>query len=484
MNDTLQPDLCVVGAGAAGLSVAAVAASLEASVVLVERDATTGGMGGECLNNGCVPSKSVIAAASHAHAARTGAAFGVVSPEPRVDHDALREHVRAVIAGIAPNDSVARYRAMGVTVLSEQARFVDRKTMVAGGVRVAARRFVLATGSRPLVPEIPGLAGVPYLTNETVFTHAERPSRLLVVGAGPVGLELAQAYRRLGVEVAVVSNSTALPRQDREVAGVVASVLRGEGVDLREEVAIVRVEPTADGVRLFFRAGEGAAEEALEGSHLLVATGRRPTVADLGLEAAGVAHDDAGIVVDTRLRTSNRRVYAIGDCTTGGTGGLRFTHAANHHASLVVRDALFRLPARLDPALIPRVTYTDPEVASVGSTEEEAFRKDRRARILRWPVAETDRARAERRAHGLIKAFVARDGRVLGCAIVAPHAGELIAPWTLALAKGLKAQDIAGIVMPYPTYSELSKRAAVEHLRPLAGNSWVQRWRRLMRTLG
>ncbi|WP_029029220.1 dihydrolipoyl dehydrogenase family protein [Salinarimonas rosea] len=489
MTDMLEPDLCVVGAGAAGLSVAAVAASLDASVVLVEkgaeRDGTPGGgMGGECLLTGCVPSKSVIAAAAHAHAIRSGAPFGVSAAEPSVDYAALRAHVRAVIADIAPNDSVARYRAMGVTVLARHARFVDRATLDVEGTRVRARRFVLATGSRPLVPDIPGLAETPYLTNETVFDLDERPRRLLVIGAGPVGMELAQAHRRLGAEVVVVSNGPALAGQDREVAAIAANALRAEGVDLREGIAVLAAEAIAGGVRLRVRAGEGAPEEVLEGSHLLVAAGRRPTVGDLGLEAAGVAHDAAGIRVDARLRTTNRKIYAIGDCASGGTGGLRFTHAASQHASLVVRDALFRLRAPLDPTAIPRVTYTDPEIASVGLSEEEAFRRDAKARILRWPVGELDRAKAERRTHGLIKAFVARDGRVLGCAIAAPHAGELIAPWTLALAKRLKARDLAGIVMPYPTYSELTKRAAVEDLRPLATNPWVQRWRRLMRSFG
>ncbi|GGK24035.1 dihydrolipoyl dehydrogenase family protein [Salinarimonas ramus] len=484
MTDLLEPDLCVVGAGAAGLSVAAVAASLGASVVLVEKGAGGGLMGGECLFNGCVPSKSVIAAAAHAHAARTGGPFGVATHEPEVDYAALRDHVRAVIAAIAPNDSVARYRAMGVTVLAEEARFVDARTMEAGAARIRARRFVLATGSRPLVPPIQGLAQTPFLTNETLFDLAERPSRLLVVGAGPIGLELAQAHRRLGAAVTLLSNGPVLPREDREVAGILAAALRAEGVDLRESVEVLGAERAGEGVRLRLRAGEGARQEHIEGSHLLVATGREPTVEGLGLEAAGIAHGPDGIAVDARLRTSNRRVYAIGDCATGGTGGLRFTHAASNHASLVVRDALFRLPAKVDPTTIPRVVYTDPEIAAVGLSEEEAFRKDKRARILRWPVAENDRAQAERSTHGLVKAFVGRDGRVLGCTIAAPHAGELIALWTLAMAKGLKARDIAGIVMPYPTYSELTKRAAVETLRPFATNPWVQRWRRLVRTLG
>jgi pyruvate/2-oxoglutarate dehydrogenase complex dihydrolipoamide dehydrogenase (E3) component len=485
MTALLEPDLCVVGGGAAGLSVAAIAASFDASVVLVERAAENGTMGGECLNTGCVPSKAVIAAAATAQARRSSGRFGVAPGEPEVDYSALRAHVRGVIAAIRPNDTVERYRAMGVTVLTAHARFLDRRTLAVGETRVRPRRIVLATGSRPLVPDIPGLADAPYLTNETVFDLIERPRRLIVVGGGPVGMELAQAHRRLGAEVVVLSQSPALPREDREVAEIATAALRAEGVDLRETVEVIRIE-TADGgaLRAIVRAGAGATEETVEGSHLLVAAGRRPTVDGLDLDKAGIAHDAGGIRVDRRLRTSNRRVYAIGDCAAGGTGDLRFTHTASHQAGLAVRDALFRIPARLDPTAIPRVTYTDPEIATVGLSEEEAFRRDRKARILRWPLAENDRAQAERRTHGLIKAIVAGNGRVLGCSIAAPHAGELIAPWTLAVAKGLKAQDLAGTVMAYPTYSELTKRAAVEHLRPLSRNALVRAWLRLARSLG
>lgn len=481
MTKVLEPDLCVVGGGAAGLSVAAVAASFDASVVLVEK----GAMGGECLNNGCVPSKSVIAAAAAAQARRTSGRFGVAPGEPEVDYAALRAHVRGVVDAIRPNDTVERYRAMGVTALTEHARFLDRRTLTVGETRVRPRRIVLATGSRALVPDIPGLADVPYLTNETVFDLAERPRRLVIIGGGPVGMELAQAHRRLGAEVVVLSASAALPRQDREVADIATAALRAEGVDLRESVEVVRIERGEGGaLRTVIRAGDGAPEERVDGSHLLVATGRRPTVDGLDLEKAGIAYDAGGIRVDRRLRTSNHRVYAIGDCATGGTGDLRFTHAASYHAGLAVRDALFRIPARIDVEAIPRVTYTDPEIATVGLSEEEAFRRDRKARILRWPLAENDRAQAERRTHGLIKAIVAGNGRVLGCAIAAPHAGELIAPWTLAVAKGLKAQDLAGTVMAYPTYSELTKRAAVEHLRPLSRNALVRAWLRVARSLG
>jgi pyruvate/2-oxoglutarate dehydrogenase complex dihydrolipoamide dehydrogenase (E3) component len=479
MGDILRPDLCVVGAGSGGLSVAAIAVSFGASVVLVEK----GEMGGDCLNVGCVPSKALIAAAERAQAVREGAVFGLSASRPKADFAILREHIRGVIGAIAPNDSAERYAAMGVQVVRAHARFVDRLTIVAGDDTIQPRRFVIATGSRPAAPDIPGLADVAYLTNETVFDLAEQPERLAVIGGGPIGLEIAQAYRRLGCKVIVLEAHRILPREDRELAQEIERQLLADGVELRQGVSIARVAQEEARIVVTLQ-GEGGATETIDGSHLLVATGRTPSIADLGLDLAGVKTNPSGIVVDRGLRTSNRRIYAIGDCASGETHGYRFTHAANHHAGLVVRNALFRLPVKLDNAAIPRVTYTDPELAVVGLGEEEARARHKQIRILRWPVAENDRAQAERRVSGHIKAIVAKDGRILGCAIAAPGAGELISLWTLAISKGMKAQDLAGIVIPYPTYSEISKRAAVEHLRPAARNRWVRRAITLLRRLG
>ena len=484
MGDILRPDLCVIGAGSGGLSVAAIAASFGVSVVLVEK----GEMGGDCLNVGCVPSKALIAAAERAQAMREGAVFGLGAARPKADFAILREHVRGVIGAIAPNDSVARYTAMGVHVVQAPARFIDRLTVVAGEATIQPRRFVIATGSRPAAPDIPGLSEVAYLTNESIFDLGEQPERLVVIGGGPIGLEIAQAYRRLGCKVIVLEAHRILAREDRELAQEVERQLLADGVELRQGVSIAKVAQEKAGdkeARIVVTLQlEGGASETVDGSHLLVATGRTPTIADLGLDLAGVKANPSGIVVDRGLRTSNRRVYAIGDCASGGTGGYRFTHAANHHAGLVVRSALFRLPVKLDNSVIPRVTYTDPELAVVGLSEEEARSRHKQIRILRWPVAENDRAQAERRVAGHVKAIVAKNGRILGCAIAAPGAGELISLWTLAISKGMKAQDLAGIVIPYPTYSEISKRAAVEHLRPAARSPWVRRILGFLRRLG
>ena len=469
MADVLKPDLCVIGAGSGGLSVAAIAASFGVPVILIERDR----MGGDCLNVGCVPSKALLAAGDRAHGIRGAGRFGISGGEPQADMARVRDHVRGVIAAIAPNDSAERYAAMGVQIIRAEARFTDDRTVGAGDAKIQARRFVLATGSRPAVPPIPGLDDVPYLTNDTIFGLAERPERLVVIGGGPIGVELAQAHRRLGAEVLVIESAPRiLLRDDPEMVAVVERALLREGVDLRTGAAIECV--AREGTRIVVTL-KGEPPETLTGSHLLVAAGRTPTTDGLGLEAAGIAVDKSGIIVDRGLRTSNRRVYAIGDCAGGEAGPCKFTHAANYHAGLVIRSALFRLPVRLDPPGIPRVTYTDPELAAVGLSEEEARAKHKAIRILRWPVAENDRAQAERAIEGHVKAIVTPRGIILGCAIAARHAGDLIVPWALALSKGLKAQDLAGVVFPYPTLSEVTKRAAVEFLRPSAQNPWVRR---------
>ena len=453
MTDTLTPpvlapDVCVIGGGSAGLVVAAGAAQLGLSVVLVERAE----MGGDCLNVGCVPSKALIAAARTAQAQRSGAAFGIAPVEPKVDFAKVMDHVAGVIAAIAPNDSVERFEGLGVRVLKEEARFVGRTELQAGPHRIRSKRIVLATGSRPTAPPIPGLADVPTLTNETIFANRTLPAHLMIIGGGPIGLEMAQAHRRLGARVTVLEAASFLAKDDPELAAVVLSHLRTEGVDLRDHVKIARVERTANGIAVILDGGE-----RLNGSHLLVAAGRAPIIEALDLDTAGVTHTKRGITVDSGLRTSNRNVWAIGDCN----GLYAFTHMAGYEASLFIRGALFRAPAKLDPAIVPWATYTDPELAQVGLSESEARQQHGEAiRVLRWKMAENDRAQTERETDGLVKVITDRRGRVLGAGIVAPHAGELIQPWCLALSRRLKITAMASFVPPYPTLGEASKRAA------------------------
>lgn len=479
MAELLCPDLCVIGAGSGGLSVAAAAAMFGVPVVLIEK----GRMGGDCLNVGCVPSKALLAAAGRAHDIRDAADFGLGTPELRVNYARVRDHVRGVMAAIAPNDSVERFTALGVRVVQAEARFADARTVVAGDLTIKARRFVVATGSRPAVPEIPGIESVACLTNETVFDLTRRPERLLVIGAGPVGLELAQAHRRLGAEVVVVDAERALAREDPEIVSHVTGALRREGVTIRERARILRIEPAGAGVRLVLARADGG-EESLDGSHLLVAAGRRAAPDGLELDQAGIKVDRRGIVVDAGLRTTNRRVYAIGDCIGGPFAGHRLTHVASQHAGLVIRSALFRLPVRLDNRLVPRVVYTAPELASVGLSEEEARARHRSIRIARFPFAENDRAQAERRTAGEVKVVATRGGRILGCSIVGAGAGELIVPWVLALSQGLSLKHVAGMIMPYPTLSEVSRRAAIAFYMPRAPSPWVRAVIGFLRRLG
>jgi len=450
MAEILRPDICVIGAGSAGLSVAAGASQMGAKTVLIERAL----MGGDCLNYGCVPSKSLLAAAKAAAFHRSTAAMGVTYDPPRVDFPAVRRHVEEVIAGIAPHDSEARFEGLGVTVLRDEAKFVGPGEVTAGGRRIRARRFVVATGSRPVVPPLPGLDEVDHLTNETVFRLNEAPARLIVVGGGPIGCELSQAFARLGSQVAVVELASILPNDDPELAELVRLSLRAEGVRLLERTQAAAVR--RDGAGLVLEVERDGERESLAGDALLLAVGRRPAVEGLDLDAAGVEHDRKGIKVDRRLRSSNRKVFAAGDVA----GGFQFTHIAGYHAGVVLKNALFRLPAKVDDRAVPWVTYTDPELAHVGLSEAAARERHGDIRILRWPFAENDRARCERQADGLVKVVTTPRGRVLGASIVGAHAGELIQPWVLALSQKLGVGAVARMIAPYPTLGEASKRAA------------------------
>ena len=474
MAPTLTPDICVIGAGSAGLSVAAGAAQLGAETVLVEADK----MGGDCLNYGCVPSKALLAAAHAAEASRRAARFGIRAGEPVIDFRAVHDHVHGVIAAIAPHDSEERFAGLGVRIVRARARFVGPRELIAGDLRIHARRFVIATGSRPLVPPVPGLDRVPYLTNETVFDLTERPPRLLVLGGGPIGCELAQAFRRLGSSVSIIEMATLLPKDDPELVDVIRRRLLDDGIALHERSKVVGVEPATGGLAVSIET-DGTTSR-VTGSHLLVAAGRRANFADLDLAAAGVAHTPSAIAVDARLRTTNRRIYAIGDAI----GGLQFTHLAGYHAGIVIRNALFRWPARVDQRALPSVTYSEPELAQVGLTEAAARAAGHDVQVLRSPFARNDRAQTEHATDGLVKAVVTRRGRILGAAIVGPHAGELIHPWVLAIANNLKIGALATMIAPYPTLGEAGKRAAGNFYAPKLFNTRTRALVRFLRWFG
>jgi pyruvate/2-oxoglutarate dehydrogenase complex dihydrolipoamide dehydrogenase (E3) component len=419
-----------------------------ARVVLIEKHK----MGGDCLNTGCVPSKALLAAAHSAQTMRDSARFGVKGQVPEIDFQAVHDHIHGVIAAIAPNDSVERFEGLGVRVIKEAARFTGSDQMVAGDFTVRAKRFVVATGSSPAAPPIDGLGEVAYLTNETIFDLTERPEHLIVIGGGPIGVELAQAHRRLGTRVTLLEAFTILANDDPEAADVVRRRLVADGLDLREGAKIQRISPNGEGVQVQL---EG--EEPLLGSHLLVAAGRRANVEGLDLEAAGVTYTAKGIQVDDRLRSSNKKIYAVGDVA----GGLQFTHVAGYHAGLVLRNVLFRLPAKVKGHAVPWVTYADPELAQVGLTEAAAREAHGASlRVLTFPYEDNDRALAERASEGFIKVMVGKRGRVLGATIVGQSAGELILPWVMAIDRGFKIGALASLIAPYPTFGEISKRVA------------------------
>lgn len=480
MTERLDVDICVIGGGSGGLSVAAGASQLGQSVALIER----GKMGGDCLNYGCVPSKSLLAAARQAAAIPRARRFGVAAGGPFVDFKAVREHVRGVIAAIAPTDSVERFTGLGVRVIQDTARFTGPDELEAGDTRIRARRFVIATGSSAAVPPIPGLAqpgaqpgaaGVPYLTNETVFDLERGPDHLLVIGGGPIGCELAQAHRRLGARVTIVELAHILPKDDPELVDFVRRRLRAEGVEILEGAQVQRVEGREGNLAAIVEVDGQVLRIA--GTHLLMATGRKPNVDGLNLDAAGVRTSPHGIAVDARLRTTNRKIYAIGDVI----GGAQFTHMAGYHAGVVIRNALFRLPAKVDTRAVPWVTYTDPELANVGLTEAVAREiHGDGLRLARWSFHDNDRAQTEREADGLIKVVADRRGRILGAGIVGPSAGELLLTWSLAIAKKATLRDIAGLIAPYPTLSEVSKRVAGSFYTP---QLFSPRTRRLVRFL-
>ena len=466
MATLLKPDICVIGAGSGGLTIAAAAASFGVSVVLIEK----GKMGGDCLNYGCVPSKALIAAGKAADAMRHANKFGIKAVEPEVDFKAVHDHVHAVINAIAPNDSVERFTALGVKVIEAAGKFIDKNTVEAGEFHIKARRFVIATGSSAFVPPITGLSDVEYLTNESLFEQTKRPLKLIIIGGGPIGMEMAQAHRRLGSEVTVIEGAKALGKDDPELANVVLERLRAEGVVIYEDTKVVSVERRSKNIiRVNALGADGTV--AIEGSTILVAAGRKANVDGLGLENAGIKFDRRGVSVGTDLRSSNRRVYAVGDVA----GGLQFTHVAGYQAGLVVRALLFRLPIKNQTRHIPWATYTDPELANVGMTEADARKANIAFNVLRWPYAENDRAQAERKTAGLIKVITDSKGRILGAGIAGAGAGEMINLWSLAVAKNMTVRDIAGYVPPYPTMAEIGKRAAVSFYAPQTRKPFVRK---------
>lgn len=469
--ERIKADLLIIGAGSGGLSTAAGAAQMGANVVLLEGHK----MGGDCLNYGCVPSKALIASGKMAHHMSHAQPYGVHNVTPVVDYASAKDHVNDVIATIEPVDSQERFEGFGVRVIREFGRFVSPTEVEAGSYRISARRIVISTGSSPLVPPIPGLDQVPYLTNETLWELREQPKHLLVIGGGPIGMEMAQAHRRLGSEVTVIEGARALAKDDPELAEVVLENLRAEGIEIAEEALAKEIRGEAGAIEVETQDGR-----LFQGTHLLMAVGRKANTDKLNLEAAGIETTRTGIKVDDSLRTTNKKVYAIGDAA----GGLQFTHVAGYHAGVIIRSALFGLPAKTKTAHIPWATYTQPELSQVGLTEAQAREQHgEKLEVARFHYSHNDRAIAERETKGLIKVMVVK-GRPVGASIAGHQAGELISLWSMAIANNLKMSAVSNMIAPYPTIAELNKRVAGAYFTPrLFENEtvkkvvrFVQRW--------
>ncbi len=473
-------NLIVIGAGSAGLIVALIAATVRSRVTLIEQ----GAMGGDCLNTGCVPSKTLIRSAKIAHYQATAQRYGVQAVTPQVDFQSVMRRVHEVIATIEPKDSMARYRELGVNCVAGAARLIDRHHVQVGDERLSARSIVLATGAEPVVPPIPGLADARPLTSDNLWELESLPQRLLVMGGGPIGCELAQAFARLGSAVTLIDMAPGLmPREDDDVAGFVERRLRGEGIDVRTGHRAVRVVASADGAGVLHADSDGG-EVQIGFDRVLVAVGRRANTAGLGLEALGIAtRSDGTLEVDAYLRTAVRNVYGCGDVV----GPYQFTHMASHQAWYAAVNALFGRfrKFKVDYSVVPWVTFTDPEVAHVGLSETEAAERGIRVEVTRYGLDDLDRALADGSASGWVK-ILTRPGsdRILGVSIVGAHAGELIAEYVLAMTHGIGLKKILGTIHVYPTLAEANKLAAGAWRRAHAPERllrWVGRLHDLLR---
>lgn len=475
MAEKLSVDLCIIGAGSGGLSVAAGAAQLGATVALIEHKA----MGGDCLNAGCVPSKSLIAASRIVSTYREASAFGIDYEKPHVDFKRVHDHIHQVMDTISVNDSIERFQGLGVQVILEEGHFIAPDTIQAGNWEIKARTFVVATGSSPALPEIAGLKSIPYLTNETIFSLRDKPSHLLVIGSGPIGCEIAQAYSSLGVDVTILGGSKLLARDDPELVEILRQQFVAQNIKIHLGSKITQTELLKNKeVQVTFE-GNGSLK-TIKGSHLLIATGRQPNVQSLALEKAGVNYSSRGIQVNDRLQTSNKRIYAMGDVI----GGYQFTHISNYHASIILKNALFKIPAKANYRAIPWVTYTDPELAFAGLSFEEALKVDKNIKVIKVPFSENDRAQTERQTKGMLKVIATAKGKVLGVSILGSHAGELLLPWLMLIQKKRSLRDLTDLIVPYPTLSEIHKKAASLFYQPLLFSAKTKRLIKFLRFLG
>jgi len=445
-------DLCIIGGGSAGLVVAAGGASLGAKVALVEKHA----LGGDCLHYGCVPSKTLLHSAKAAQMMRDAGRYGIEPATPQTNIKKVMQRVSNVIKTIEVHDSPERFRGLGIDVIFGAGKFTTANVFNVNDRHLTAKHFVIATGSHPAIPPITGLDRIPYLTNISIFSINEPVSSLIILGGGPIGIEMAQAFCRLGSQVKVVQRNTRiLPKEDNDLSEVVKQRLEHEGVEFHLGCSTKRISGSAGNIELLLESKDGQ-QQTITGTHLLVAAGRKANSEGLGLENTNVQTENGRIITDERLRTTNRHIFACGDVV----GPYLFTHMAEHQAGVVLRNALFHLPAKIEQRVIPWCTFSDPELARVGISETEAQQQGIRHKVYKFPFKDIDRAQAEGETAGLAKIITDTKGRLLGAAIAGPHAGELIHEYALALTKRLKASDLSQVIHIYPTLAQINRRVA------------------------
>lgn len=474
MTRSIKVDIAIIGGGAGGLSVAAGASQMGAKVALIEANH----MGGDCLNYGCVPSKSLLAAAKMAQAMRSAERLGIPNAAPIIQISEVMASVKRVIDTIAEHDSVERFQALGVEVIQAPGVFLSPHTLKAGDTVIKARHIVIATGSSPAIPPIPGLDKVAFYTNETIFNLTENPSHLIVIGGGPIGCELAQAFLLLGIKVTVLEVFNILPRDEQDLVAILRETLIDQGLNLHEAIKVMDICETEQDIEVTIEKDKVPLK--IQGSHLLVATGRRPNIMNLHLDAANIQYTPKGIQVDQRLRTSNSRVYAIGDAA----GSYQFTHIAAYHAGIVLRNILFKLPAKTHYDAVPWITYTHPELAHVGLSSAEALKQDPQCKTLTWSFSDNDRAQTERDTTGQIKLITSKKGQILGVTILGAHAGELLMPWIMAIHDKRTVRCMTDIIAPYPTLSEINKQVASAYYTPLLFSKRTRLLVRFLRFFG
>lgn len=458
-NSVLKYDICIIGAGAGGLSVASGAAHLGLNVALVEGHK----MGGDCLNYGCVPSKALLASAKHYYSALYSNEFGFTTrTDPVIIRD-IMDKVKEVIAVIQPHDSVSRFESLGVDVYAGYASFLNESCIIINDIQITAKYFVIATGSSPVIPKIPGIEKIDYLTNETIFNLTENPKHLIIIGSGPIGTELAQAFLMLGIKVTIISNGLILPKDEEDLVNELLRQMLDMGLNLFENIQIKHIVKQSDQINITIDVN--GIEQIISGSHILVAAGRTATIDKLKLEKAHVKYNKKeGIEVDNMLRTTNKKIFAIGD----SIGSYQFTHIASYHAGIVIRNIIFRQRAKVDYSVVPWVTYTYPELAHVGLLEKEAKQKfNDNIKISEFEFKENDRAVAERSLVGRIKLITTKKGRVLGVSILGHNAGELLVPWIDLINRKETIKPLTKNIIPYPTLSEINKQVVGEYYKPL-----------------